>query len=110
MSSYDRVMKKVNRFYNKPRKEELYNLDSSIIEFLLPRLKQFIINSSEIIDWEYEKSQGVDIIGKLESIIVDFEYIVENKYEWDVKTSKECVKRSKRSFKLLGDIFFYLWI
>lgn len=107
--SYKRVMKKVNKFYKNPKKEELYNLDSSIIEFLLPRLKNFIVDSSSIVCWDAHKEEGVDVIKILNSIIDDFEYVLEYKWDFDETTAKECLKRAKRSFKSLGEILFYLW-
>lgn len=107
MSKYDRVMKKVNKFYQNPKKEELYNLDSSIIEFLIPRLNQFIIDSSTMIDWSAHKE--IDVIKTVKSIIQDLEYIKDNEGLFDKEKAIECMKRSKRAFKKLGEVFFYLW-
>lgn len=110
MSKYDRVMKKVNKFYLNPKKEELYNLDSSIIDYLIPRLDQFMTDSIEHIDWSFHKEHdNVDVIETIKAIIVDLIYIRDNKYEFDANIAKECLKRSKRVFNKLDKIFFYLW-
>lgn len=110
MSRYDRVMRKVNNFYAHPKAEELYNLNVSIIDYLLPRLKQFIIDSSLIVDWDWHKENDkVDVIQSLRLIIRDLEYIKEHQFDFDIKTAEKCLRKSKSAFKLLGEIYFYLW-
>lgn len=109
MSKYDKIMKKVDKFYQNPRHEELYNLDCSIIEFLLPRLRLFIKDSSSVVDWNAHKEEGIDVIKSIESIIADFEFILDNKWSYDKDLAKEYIKRVKRSFKNLGIIYPYLW-
>lgn len=110
MSKYDRVMRKVNNFYAHPKKEELYNLNVSIIDYLLPRLKLFIVDSSSIVDWDWHKrNNNIDIIKSLRLIIRDLEYIKEHQYDFDVKIAEKCMRKSKSAFSLLGEIYFYLW-
>lgn len=107
--SYKRVMKKVDKFYKNPKKEELYDFNISMLEYLIPRLNKFVVDSSSMIDWDAHKAEGVDVINTINSIIDDFEYVLEHHWVYDNKEAKEYNKRLKRAFKNLGDIFVYLW-
>ena len=53
MGKYERRMRKVNKFYNKPRSEECWNLDWNFMNFIVPRLELFKKDASEIIDYDF---------------------------------------------------------
>lgn len=110
MSKYDRVMKKCYKFYQNPKVEELYNVDCTITDFLIPRLEKFLDKSTEIVNWDWHKQeQGVDIPGTLRIIIRELKYIQEHSFDFDVKISKRCQNYAEDAFKRLGEIYFYLW-
>lgn len=110
MSKYDRVMKKCERFYNHPKPEEVYNLDCSITEFLIPRLKLFLDKSSKIVDWDFHKEHDhIYMEHDVRQMIRKLEYIKENSFSWDEKTMKKCDKYAHEVCDKLGELYFYLW-
>lgn len=109
MGKYDRAMRKCTKFYNKPMKEELYNLDLSIISFLIPRLEKFIDDSSVIVDWNQHKEEGTDVIKTIEIILYKLRYIKNHLYDLDRKKAYMCDKYAKEAFSELGNILYYLW-
>lgn len=110
MGKYERVMKRCEKFYNHPKKEEVYDLSSTMIEFLIPRLELFLNESTKIIDWEFhKKEQGIYMERDIRSIIKKLKYIEEHLYDGDDKSGKRCDKYIHEVFDKLGDLYFYLW-
>jgi hypothetical protein len=52
-SKYDKRMKRPIKFYNSPISEECYNLDTSFINFIVPRLKLFKKDASRVIIYDF---------------------------------------------------------
>ena len=85
MDKYDRVMKKVYKFYDNPKSEETYDLDYNLIRMIVPRLKLFIEDSSTIIDWDHHKKYDkIDVIGMCRDIINDFEFFLGYRWYWRI--------------------------
>lgn len=99
MSSYDRVMKKVYKFYNKPKKEECYNLDLAFVDFMVPRLERFKEDAKGVIVYDFS------IIDD----ILDGFRIYQKKFDWELKDEKENARRVKRSMELFAEHFSEFW-
>lgn len=110
MDRYEKVMKKCNHFYDNPKKEETWSLYPSINRFLIPRLKLFLKESSTIVNWDYHKTaHGIDVPRKIKRIIRMLEYVDKHHDAFDIKMSEKCQYYIDESFKLLSEIYFYLW-
>lgn len=110
MSKYDRIMKKCNHFYDNPKVEETWCLYPSISRYLVPRLKLFLKESSKIVNWDYHKeTHNVDIPRKIRKIILMLEYVDKHSDTFDRRIADKCQYYIDESFKLLGEIYFYLW-
>ncbi len=77
--------RRTERFYNEPKAEECYNLNSSFIKFMLPRLKLFKKDASKVINYDFTI---VDEI--IEGFELFFEYgdSLEEEIERNVKVDK----------------------
>ena len=113
MEKYERVMKKVYKFYDNPHIDETFDLDYSIVRYIIPRLKMFVEESSKIIDWDqHKKLRDVDVIGICNSIIDDFEFFVKTFDDEvgikDLTDYKSGIKRVKHGFNLLSKVIGHL--
>lgn len=106
-----RIFKKVYKFYENPKPEEVWDFHDSFYKFMIPRLELFKRDSDTIVDWCWHKeNDNIDVLAIIDSIIADFKYVQDNLYCFDDKVAKECIKRNSRALKNLNKIFFYLWI
>ena len=103
-SKYERHMRKINKFYEKPRSEETYALDLSIIEFILPRLQLFWEKSNRIIDWDFDEDHR-KVRDYLPVIISDFQFYLKIYDYTDVNLWLEARERVKHGLTLLIEIF-----
>lgn len=99
MSSYDRRMKKVNKFYNNPFREECYNLDMAFVDFMVPRLKKFKEDASKQIVYNF------DII---DEILVGFE-LYQGHFDWELEDIEKNMEVVNHSMKLLSEHFWEFW-
>lgn len=110
MSKYDRVMKRCERFYNKPKVEEVYNLNCSIIDFLIPRLQLFLDKSSRIVDWDFNKEYDhIYVEHDIRQMIRKLKYIKENSFSWDEDIIRKCNRYAEEVYDKLKELHFYLW-
>lgn len=86
--------------------EECWNLDCTIIQFVLPRLKYFAKHTIS-----YPARYSYDTyIKMLNEIVYGFELYLENKY-WYVDNPKreEQMQAVDKAFKQFADLFCDLW-
>lgn len=103
-SKYERHMRKADKFYANPFKEETYALDSNIIKFLLPRLKLFIEDSSRIVDWDSDDDHR-KVKDNIPKIIADFQFYLDNYDTNDFDTWLSAQERVEEGLRLLIEIY-----
>ena len=99
MGKYERRMKKVNKFYNKPRSEECWNLDWNFINFIVPRLELFKKDASKIIDYDFS------IVDK---ILEGFK-LYQQKWDWKVEDMEENMKKVEKSMRIFAKHWREFW-
>lgn len=97
--SYDRHMKKPMRMYTNPVSEECYNLDLVFVDFMVPRLKLFKKEASEIIEYDFT------IVDK---IIEGFE-LFQNKFDWSLEEAEANYAKFQESMKLFAEHIAEFW-
>ena len=110
MGKYDRIMKKCERFYNSPKVEEVYNLNCSMVDFLIPRLEIFLKESTKIVDWEWHKEHDhIYIEHDIRQVIRKLKYIQQNSYSSDADILRRCKRYSEEVYDKLKELHFWLW-
>lgn len=106
-SRYNRKLRKVRRFYKHPINIETWTLDLLLLEFLVPRLKLFLEDSSKIICWEADE-HGRKILKYIPIIIEDFEFYINNYDTNDLDVWYKMKDKVSDGFKLLSEIYIHL--
>lgn len=106
-SKYERHMRRVRRFYNNPAKEETWNLDLHVVEFLIPRLELFIEDSSRIVDWDSDDEHR-KVKDYIPMIVSDFRFYLDNYDSDDIEVWKKSQEKVKEGFSLLSKIYCML--
>lgn len=106
-SKYERHMRKARKFYNKPFKEETYDLDSVIIEFLYSRLSLFLEDSSRVVDWDAD-IEHKKVKDNIPIILSNFKFYLDNRESTDLDIWTESNKKAKEGLVLLSQIFSLL--
>lgn len=93
-NEYERKMKKPLKFYNSPISEECWNLDSSFIDFIVPRLKLYRKDASRVIIYDFSI---------VDEIIEGFE-LYQDIYNWPSNPleAQENMKKVKHSMELFA--------
>lgn len=93
-NEYERKMKKPLKFYNSPISEECWNLDSSFIDFIVPRLKLYRKDASRVIIYDFSI---------VDEIIEGFE-LYQDIYNWpsDPHKAQENMKKVRHSMELFA--------
>lgn len=99
MSSYDRRMKKVKKFYNKPIGEECFNLDLAFVDFMVPRLELFKKDASKVIDYDF-------II--IDEILKGFK-LYQKKFDWELEDMEKNMEIVRKSMDIFAEHLYEFW-
>ena len=99
MSKYDREYSKVLKRYNKVSWAELFDLDYSIIDFLIPRIEAYINNAFKFIENINNQKENLERLVALMKAIKNSDWIYEDKFTYLDSLIKHYKNKMPKLFK-----------
>ena len=89
-------------------KKDLYNLDKTLAEYILPRVKRFREINKESYPADLKDMKAWNKI--LDQIIFSFQYSLKESIEADEKIREKNQRKYKKGMKLFAEYFEDLWL